>query len=121
MSTGLIVTIHDARVAPCRREYTPLSQGCTPKASADILGHRLQEERAFWTELVRDSNDNPFRRKSPRMAGLLKMHEELVRLLDAQNVGPNLLLICPLFSMQYLGSCTPWAQPKHGTLGAIHL
>ena len=46
----------------------------------------MQEERAFWTELIRESADKPYRRKSPRVSGLIKMHEELVRLLDAQNV-----------------------------------
>ena len=51
----------------------------------------MQEERAFWTELVRESSDQPYRRKSPRVAGLIKMHEELVRLLDAQNVRPQSL------------------------------
>ena len=65
----------------------------------------MQEERAFWTELVREGSDNPFRRKSPRVAGLLKMHEELVRLLDAQNVRPNPLL-WPLISRRCLQSCT---------------
>lgn len=87
--------------------------------SSDISAHRLQEERAFWTELVREGSANPYRRKSPRISGLLKMHEELVRLLDAQNVRPNPLLR----PLSVGGACraAPWVLLSLATLGAFHL